>query len=52
VPFDDKLLGMIAGHRQGVLATIATDGRPQLSNVLYVWDEGSGLPGSPPLPGG
>ncbi len=37
--FDGKLLGMIAGHRQGVLATIATDGRPQLSNVLYVWDE-------------
>jgi PPOX class probable F420-dependent enzyme len=35
---DDKLLGIIAGTRQGVLATIAKDGRPQLSNVLYVWD--------------
>jgi PPOX class probable F420-dependent enzyme len=35
---DDKLLGLIAGTRQGVLATIAADGRPQLSNVLYVWD--------------
>lgn len=35
---DDKLLGLIAGSRQGVLATIAADGRPQLSNVLYVWD--------------
>jgi len=35
---DEKLLGLIAGSRQGVLATIAADGRPQLSNVLYVWD--------------
>src|ERR1700722_20554625 len=37
-PMDDKLLSMIASQRQGVLATIATDGRPQLSNVLYGWD--------------
>jgi PPOX class probable F420-dependent enzyme len=37
-PMDDRLLSMIASQRQGVLATIATDGRPQLSNVLYVWD--------------
>jgi PPOX class probable F420-dependent enzyme len=35
---DDGLAGLIAGSRQGVLATIAADGRPQLSNVLYVWD--------------
>jgi PPOX class probable F420-dependent enzyme len=35
---DDKLLGLIEASRQGVLATIAADGRPQLSNVLYVWD--------------
>ena len=35
---DGELLGLIAGSRQGVLATIAADGRPQLSNVLYVWD--------------
>jgi PPOX class probable F420-dependent enzyme len=35
---DDKLLQLIAGSRQAVLATIAADGRPQLSNVLYVWD--------------
>jgi PPOX class probable F420-dependent enzyme len=35
---DDKLLGLIAASRQGVLATIAADGRPQLSNVLYAWD--------------
>jgi PPOX class probable F420-dependent enzyme len=39
-PFDGRLLAMIAGHRQGVLATIAADGRPQLSNVLYLWDPG------------
>jgi nitroimidazol reductase NimA-like FMN-containing flavoprotein (pyridoxamine 5'-phosphate oxidase superfamily) len=36
---DEKLLAIITGHRQGVLATIAADGRPQLSNVLYVWDD-------------
>jgi PPOX class probable F420-dependent enzyme len=38
VSADDKLLGLIETSRQGVLATIAADGRPQLSNVLYVWD--------------
>jgi PPOX class probable F420-dependent enzyme len=38
-PLDAKLLGIISGHRQGVLATIAADGRPQLSNVLYIWDD-------------
>lgn len=36
--FDAKLPGIVADHRHGVLATIAADGRPQLSNVLYVWD--------------
>lgn len=35
---DERLLGLIARSRQGVLATVAADGRPQLSNVLYVWD--------------
>lgn len=35
---DEKLLGVIAEHREGVLATIRKDGRPQLSNILYVWD--------------
>jgi PPOX class probable F420-dependent enzyme len=35
---DDQLLALIAGRREGVLATIKRDGRPQLSNVLYVWD--------------
>jgi PPOX class probable F420-dependent enzyme len=38
IPPDDKLLGLIEASRQGVLATIAADGRPQLSNVLYLWD--------------
>ena len=37
-PLDNKLLGLIAGTTHGVLATIAADGRPQLSNVLYIWD--------------
>lgn len=35
---DEKLLGVIAGHREAVLATIRRDGRPQLSNVMYTWD--------------
>jgi PPOX class probable F420-dependent enzyme len=35
---DGELLALIAGRREGVLATIKKDGRPQLSNVLYVWD--------------
>jgi PPOX class probable F420-dependent enzyme len=39
-PPDDRLLSLVTGSRQGVLATIAADGRPQLSNVLYVWDAG------------
>ena len=35
---DDKLFRLISASRQGVLATVAKDGRPQMSNVLYVWD--------------
>jgi len=35
---DEKLLTLFAASSQGILATIAADGRPQLSNVLYVWD--------------
>jgi PPOX class probable F420-dependent enzyme len=27
----------LAGQRQGVLATLRKDGRPQLSNVTYAW---------------
>jgi PPOX class probable F420-dependent enzyme len=32
----DELWGLVAGHREGVLATIGRSGRPQLSNVLYL----------------
>jgi PPOX class probable F420-dependent enzyme len=32
------MLAFVAGHRWGVLATIKSDGRPQLSNVGYFFD--------------
>jgi PPOX class probable F420-dependent enzyme len=35
---DPRLLAFVAGNRWGVLATIASDGRPQLSNVGYSHD--------------
>jgi PPOX class probable F420-dependent enzyme len=35
---DERLLALVAANREGVLATIKKDGRPQLSNVLYLWD--------------
>jgi PPOX class probable F420-dependent enzyme len=37
---DQRLLSLVSGStaRQGILATLAADGRPQLSNVLYAWD--------------
>jgi hypothetical protein len=31
---EDDLWRLVVGGRQGVLATVARDGRPQLSNVL------------------
>jgi PPOX class probable F420-dependent enzyme len=31
-------IDIIAGTKDGVLATIKRDGHPQLSNILYVWD--------------
>ena len=37
---DERLLGIVADHREGVLATIGKSSRPQLSNILYVWDAG------------
>ena len=37
---DPRLLGFLAANRWGVLATIKRDGRPQLSNVGYAWDDG------------
>lgn len=36
--FDDKLLALIGGNSLGVLATVKSDGRPQLSNVSYHFD--------------
>ncbi len=40
---DSALLDLIASHQAGVLSTIKSDGRPQLSNVNYHFypDEGS-----------
>jgi PPOX class probable F420-dependent enzyme len=38
VTVDDRMLAFVAEHRWGVLATISTDGRPQLSNVGYAYD--------------
>jgi PPOX class probable F420-dependent enzyme len=35
---DLALMTIVAGNRQGVLATVKRSGHPQLSNVLYVWD--------------
>jgi PPOX class probable F420-dependent enzyme len=34
----DELWALVAGRRQGVLATVSSDSSPQLSNVLYVAD--------------
>lgn len=40
---DPALLALVAARHQGVLATVKKDGRPQLSNVLYVWDAEAGV---------
>ncbi len=37
---DARMLEFVAAHRSGVLATVKSDGRPQLSNVGYAWDDG------------
>ncbi|MBV9203937.1 MAG: PPOX class F420-dependent oxidoreductase [Actinobacteria bacterium] len=34
---EDRFAELIAGQRQGVLATLRKDGWPQLSNVTYAW---------------
>jgi PPOX class probable F420-dependent enzyme len=36
---DDALHSLLASRHQGVLATLKGDGRPQLSNVSYGYDE-------------
>ena len=37
---DPRLLQFVAEQRWGVLTTLKRDGRPQLSNVGYAWDDG------------
>jgi len=39
----DDALTFVADHRRGVLATQKADGRPQLSNVLYVLVDGTAV---------
>ncbi len=36
---EDALWELVAGRREGVLATLHSDGRPQLSNVLYLLED-------------
>ncbi len=38
----ERARGFLRRHRHGVLATIHRDGRPQLSNILYVLDDDDG----------
>jgi len=38
VPADARMLAFLADQRWGVLATLKSDGRPQLSNVGYSYD--------------
>lgn len=38
VPVDPQLLTFVAAHKWGVLVTLKTDGRPQVSNVGYAYD--------------
>ena len=38
-PLDDALVDLLRRHNRGVLTTILRDCRPQLSNVLYAYDD-------------
>ena len=40
---DPQLLEFVTARHSGVLATIKRDGRPQLSNVGYAYDQDAGL---------
>jgi len=42
----DPLVQLIAGRKFGVLATIKSDGRPQLSNVTYAFTADPATPGT------
>jgi PPOX class probable F420-dependent enzyme len=39
---DQRYLDFLAAHSRGVLVTLKRDGRPQLSNIVYGFDAGSG----------
>jgi PPOX class probable F420-dependent enzyme len=36
---DPRMIAFVAANRRGVLATVKRDGRPQLSNLFYAWDD-------------
>jgi PPOX class probable F420-dependent enzyme len=36
---EPRMLAFVAANRRGVLATVKRDGRPQLSNLFYAWDD-------------
>ncbi len=40
---DPEISAFVAAHKLGTLATIKRDGRPQLSNVNYTYDEATGI---------
>jgi PPOX class probable F420-dependent enzyme len=40
---DPRMLAFVAENKGGVLATLKSDGRPQLSNVGYAYDADAGL---------
>lgn len=44
----DDLVGIVAGQRMSVLATVRKDGRAQLSTVMYAWDSDERIYGLPP----
>ena len=39
---EKALLALLSDHDRGVLATLKRDGRPQMSNVNYAYDPGTG----------
>ncbi len=38
-PSDAPLVDLLRRHSRGTLATLKRDGRPQLSNIDYAWDD-------------
>ena len=45
---DARMITFVASQHAGVLATLKRNGRPQLSNLFYAWDDVR-MP-APPLP--